>query len=297
MERSEITTEKYNPYNGFVINEEFLLKRPLSQSNLKQFKKSPRHYIEYLTGERKKSDVFTKGSLIDCLALEPEKFDDYFVLYSDFNKRLKENKSKLDEYVELETKAMEKGLTMVTDEVYKEAKICVEALYDHNEARTLLEAKSNVQMKINWIDKATRLPLIGKIDFESNAWGSHYLVDLKSSDGAEPDVFNRDIFNYGYNIQCAVYLIAYQKKFFKFPEYLNLVVEKKPPYNVTIMYYDGKECEASKDEFYGLLKAFRRCMDEGKWAMGYDFWLFEMNRFFRVNRPGYYKHHGIGTAD
>jgi hypothetical protein len=284
----------YNPYEGFIINDEFLKTRPLSQSSLKQFKKSPKHYIQYLMQPRKDAEVLTVGSLIDCLALTPEDYEKTFRVYEKFDKRSNADKLK---WQELCDSASKDKVQLITKQQYDEAKIVVDALYSYNDARELLEAKKNAQAKINWKDKATGLPIVAKIDFECEIGKSHYLVDLKTTGSGQPDDFNRDIFKYGHNLQAACYLLAYQKKFFKFPEFLNLVVEKEPPYNVTIMYYDAKAIEQAKDEFYGLLKAFRRCMDENKWSMGYEFWLFGMHKYFTVNQPGYYKHHGIGTED
>jgi len=284
----------YNPYNGFVINDEYLEKRPLSQSSLKAFKKSPRHYIKYLTGVKSDREDFLLGNLIDCLTLEPDKFEKTYMEYEPFEKRKNEDKEK---WANMCKAATENNLKLVTKEQVQQAKFCVEALLSHTDARTILEAKKNVQMNIKWKHSETNLPIISKIDFDCNVWGQNFIVDLKTSNDCEPNTFSRDIFNYGYNIQAGAYLLGYQKRFFKFPEYLNLVVEKVEPYNVTIMYYDTKERELCKGEFIGLLNMFRRCMDEKAWDKGYEFWLFDMKKFHSVQRPAYYKSHGIAVEE
>lgn len=277
-----------------IINDEFLKTRPLSYSSLKQFRKSPKHYILYLTKPFEISDAMILGKAIDCLALTPELMDKQFCIYTPFSKRSNADKEKWQTMCE---EANKNKTTLITQEQLEQAKVCVQALYTQPESKLLLENKTRVQVKLEWFDKTNRLPIIGYSDFESKCWDANWVVDLKGTKSADPEDFNKDIFKFLYNIQMGCYSTGYAKKFFRFPEFMNLAVETTEPNNVSLFHWSNKDLNAAKDEFNGLLKAFRKCMDEDLWHMGYEFWLMGTKNYFSVNKPGYYKPKTFGIEE
>jgi len=269
-----------------TVDQAFIENRPLSVSSLKAFGKSPKHYIQYLNKPWEPKDAFILGSLIDCLVLTPEDLEKKFIVYEKFAKRSNADKEK---WAGMLADAQENKQTLVTKEMMVIAKTCRTALMDNEQARTLIEHKKNVQRKLLWRDKSRDLPIVSYVDFESTAWDTDFIVDLKSSKSADPKDFVRDAVNYGYQIQTGGYLEGYKNIEFRFPQFIFLVVETDEPFNVSINFCDTRYVDAAVKEWNGLLQAFRYCLDNKHFDMGYDFRLFGLKEYFNMEIPKYYK--------
>lgn len=272
-----------------VIDQAFIEGRPLSYSSLKKFRKSPKHYCQYLTEPKKLSDAMILGSIIDVLVLTPELFDKKYMVI-DEKPNLRTNIGK-EAWQKLLTQAQANKQLMCTKEQLKTAKYCQESLLSNPDSSRLLLAKTRTQVKLEWRDKGTNLPCIGYVDFESKAWDEDFVVDLKSTNDADPDNFNRDIFNedYQYFLQAGSYLVGYHKAKYRFPYFVNLAVETKSPYNVSVNFYDAKVAEMCKSEFQGTLQAFRYCLNNNLFHQGYEFRLAEGLSYFSVKAPGWFR--------
>lgn len=274
------------------ITPEFLQGRPLSYSSLKQFRKSPKHYIQYLTEPYKSSEAMVLGSAIDCLALEPEKFDERFYLFNKPDRRSNAGKAEFDRLV---TEAGKR--TMIDPETLETAKKCVASLYEYPESARYFENRKRVQETIKWTDRETGLPLIAKIDFTAQLEDELFIIDLKSTADADPNEFNRSIVKFDYILQCGMYLEAFHKKFYKFPHFAFIAVETSEPYNVSINYCDNKFTNMAIAELRGTLKAFKKCLNENLFTSGYEFRLMGLNTYFSVQLPGYYRSPFLGFED
>ena len=268
------------------ITPEFLQTRPLSYSSLKQFRKSPKHYIQYITKPREQTDAMRQGSLIDCLALEPEKFTERFMIIPKLNLRTNDGKAENERLLK---EANEKRLIMITQEDIAKARKSVEALMSTDFSRQLIEGRRDVQINLRWTDKATGLPINGKVDFDSKIGREWFIVDLKSSASADPDDFKRQAYNLDYHIQCGCYTTGYPTHRFTFPPFVFLVVESEEPYNISVNYCDGKYIQEAKEEFTASLNAFKYCMDNNLWHQGYEFRKFGTLPYFTMGFPGYHK--------
>jgi len=274
--------------NPLVITQEYIENRPLSYSSLKRFRKSPKHFIQYLTSPKKVTDATLLGKVIDCLVLTPEKFDKEFMVGNKPN--LQSNKGK-EEWANMLALASKNKQLICTPEQVKIANFCKESLLSTPESARFLETKTRTQVHLEWRDKANNLPIHGWVDFESKAFDEDFVVDLKSTKDADPDEFNKDIFNtdYQYYFQGGCYLVGYHRAKFRFPYFVDLAVETVEPYNVSVNYFDAKVAEIAKNEFYGTLKAFRYCLNNNLFHQGYEFRLPEGMGYFSVKVPGWWK--------
>lgn len=270
----------------YQYSEQQVNERPLSYSSLKEFRKSPRHFIKYLTEPYERTEAMILGSVVDCLTLEPEKFDKRFLVWEKFDRRSNDAKQK---YSELLTSAQENKQTLVTMETVEQAKRCVSALMDNEQSRILIEGRRKVQVRLKWTDRDSRLPMIGYVDFDTEAWGQGFIVDLKTATSADPDEFNRAAGKLDYQLQTGTYLSGYPRCFFKFPLMVFLVVETDDPFNVSVMFCDPKYTEASMNEFHGTLNAFRYCLDNQLFHQGYEFRLMGTQNYHLMNLPKYLK--------
>lgn len=269
------------------ITLDYLNARPLSYSSLKSFRKSPKHYLEYLNGVYVPSDAQKLGSLVDVLLLSPELFPKlYMVVESKPEQRSNAGKEQWRMILE-QASANKKMICFQSD--YEIAKRCVQSVYDYEISRVLIENRKKVQSELRWIDKETGLPVIGKIDCESRAWGSDFIIDLKTAADGDPDVFNRKAYDYDYHLQTGVYLEGYHKVKYQFPNFIFLVVETSEPFNVSVNFCENKFVEQAKSEFRGTLMAFKYCLDKQLFDTGYEFRLFGTRPYFSMRLPGYYK--------
>ncbi len=268
-----------------IIDQNFIEKRPLSYSSLKEFRKSPKHYIQYLTKPFEQTDDMIIGQAIECKILEPEKFDNKFVFEDKPDLRSTKNKEYWNGLIEQAKQNNQLILPSAKSEVIDS---CVESLLNHEHAKLFIDGKTDVQIKLNWRNTQTNLPLIGYADFESIVDGQKFIIDLKCFYNGDPDKFAFFVNDRQMYLQAGMYANAYHKKFYQFPDFIFMLVETQPPYNVTLQYCDNKFMEIANEELIGTLKAFRKCMDENLFHMGYEFRLFGTKNYFRADIPKYY---------
>jgi len=276
--RSELIQQNYNYNPDMLISRDFIEKRPLSYSSLKQFRKSPAHYIYYLQ-VRKKTPAMDLGSVVDCLVLEPEQFNSRFIVLEKPNLRKKENKEAWENKL---IEASKKGLTVIDTDTYITAQICQQSIYDNAEAMRYINAKTAVQNTIYWRDPKTGLKNVSKIDLEAVMGNEHFIVDLKTTNNGEPEQFIKQAAQLDYELQAGGYTLAYRYKRFLFPYFLFLTVETQPPFNVTLMFCDDKYIERAQDEYKGTLLAFNNCIEQNSFKMGYDFYFANEYKTMRI---------------
>ena len=68
-----------------------------------------------------------------------------------------------------------------------------------------------------------------------------------------------------------------------------LVVETVEPFNVSVNFVDNREAALGKSEWKGVLKAFKYCLDNEQFDMGYDFRLFGNKDYHTLEMPKYVK--------
>lgn len=283
------SSEAIVPLNIDINVREVLEKRPLSPSSLKAFRNSPRHYLEYLMAPKKPTEEMFMGSLVDCLLLEKDKFEERYLLASKINRGTKQGKLDFQELIKVAA-----GRAIVQADAMETAKIMVESIMDCHEARMFLDNKVRVQHKLFWKDRETGLPNTGIVDFDAKIGEEWFVVDLKTSRSSDPEKFIRQALDLDYIMQPGSYLEGYRRTKYLFPQFVFLVVENVPPYLVTVNYCDSKYLDKAKAEFRGTLNAFKYCLDNDQFKMGYEFRLMQTRSYFTMSVPGYYKPRYLG---
>jgi len=75
-----------------MITIETLRERPLSYSSIKEFAKSPKHYVYYVHNRSAPSKAMDLGTLIHALLMYPQKTAEMFAIYPDVDRRTKVGK-------------------------------------------------------------------------------------------------------------------------------------------------------------------------------------------------------------
>lgn len=273
------------------ITDKFLKDRPLSASSLKAFgglDGSPKQYIDYITKPRIDTDAFiigraTEAMIYKWIAPKYFKFDDQFQVYKPFRKAGDKAKEK---WATMLQNAKDNGVTLISREMLMQCKRMAECAMDTPETRYYLDrvAKDKdghprIQEKIFWIDKKTGLPVIGYIDFIVDIDGYLIIVDIKTSADGGPDKFERNSLYLNNQIQVGTYLTGFHKRYYQFPDFMFMVLDKQSPFDAIMMHTDAKYNEAAKDEFAHVLTGFRHCMDKNEFHRGRAFWSSEMGYF------------------
>lgn len=273
------------------ITKEFIETRPLSYSSLKAFLKSPKHYVHYISTQKSATPSMEFGSLVDCLLLTPDKFEDKYYVVEKVDRRTKEGKAKAEEFDLLDAKFHEENgysKKRINEEQLAEAKQIVFNVNQDENARDLLNLVTQTQTKIEYVDTETGLPYVGYIDALGEKDGKPIIVELKTCQDASEHEFSRDAFYLHYYLQCAGYLEGIARKKGIFPDFYYLVVETNAPYGVNVIKAPSDYIQYGKEKLRGLFDDFKFCLDNNFFDKSYSFK--SLAGYNQLSVPGYIKY-------
>lgn len=290
------------------ISMEDIVKRPLSYSSLKEFMRSPKHFLHYRNAPKDKEVTYALifGGLVDCLVLTPDEYDQRYIILNAPEKCFPEKvllkdvgKEKFEAYkvelanaeeaykakcAEYDKIVSDNTKVIITQKMYDEACTLRDVIFKHPVAMKVIERVTKVQCEYTWKDKATGLSILGKFDGE----GDDMIFELKTAINADPEEFMKAAFNFKYHIQCATYLEAMAKKG-KYPQFVYIVIEKTAPYGISVLQPTKEYVELGKQELRKLLDTFAFCLKENKWEEGYEFKSSRIDKTFALDLPPWAK--------
>jgi hypothetical protein len=269
---------------------ETLKTRPLSYSSLKNFCISPKHYIEYLTAERKPdTEALIQGKVFDILLLTPDDYEkSIYVVNFEHSGRTNLGKAEREKaYTEAG------GRLMIEQDVLYTTIAMIKSFFRDADAMYYFEKMKYKQVKIEWTDRGkerTGLKSVGFLDGESDKESQDYFIaDIKTGRSAETDQFIRDAYNFGYHLQVGGYTLGAKNEYYKFPDFVHLVIESTAPYAVNVFRASSKYIEDSQEEYLAALTAFKYCLDNNEWHKGHAFKRFDNVKYQQMQLPGYWK--------
>lgn len=256
----------------------------LSYSSLKAFAKSPRNFIAYkLKPKTEQTDSQKFGSLCDCLLTEPHNFDKLFCIVdttpSTDNQRgfvadmvngasaeeaFKNNYSRgkaeeIYSVFEHYISALKSGKCCITSKTKEEAEAIVENLKQSELVMQFLDGCNKFQNKREWQYAGWKFK--GFTDAE----GTNLIVDLKYSKDADPDNFEREIFNYDYFLQMGMYAASDEG----FPECYFIVYDKS--FNFSVIKLDPTLINYGIRKYQYLVTKLEQCISENRFTESYNF--------------------------
>jgi len=189
--------------------EDYHATKALSASGLRELVRSPRHYFAANLDPQRPADEPTAamqaGTLLHCLALEPEEFERRYVVRP--------------EGVDLRTKAgkawaeaVPAGAVVIKAEDERTARLQVAALHASPELAKLL-ADGVSESSAFWTaadDEGNDVPCKCRPDRVSPAGDGVILTDLKTCPDASPAGFARSVWTHRYDLQAAWYSDGYE---------------------------------------------------------------------------------------
>lgn len=245
----------------------------MSQSKLKDLKKSPRHFwLKHLAPNKivePETDAMRFGSAVHCALFEPDLFHaKYYVAPEDINRRTKAGREQWEGFIA----AHPDGL-IITQQQLDDINAIVDSVMQKNTTKFLLR-NGEFEKEIYWTDAETGIECKGKMDYfiePCERFPSGIIIDLKTTQNADQNEFSKAILNFGYYNQVAFYCAGI-KNIYKtddYPIFIFIPVEKNPPFECSFFAADENILEIGLKENNKLLNIYKSCINDGHWP-GYN---------------------------
>lgn len=201
------------------------------------------------------SQAMRLGSLVHCLALDPETFNRDFIVADRINRRTKDGKAEWAAVVE-------SGLIPVTGDDYVKASRISNSVTRHPIAGPLLtggEAEKTIV-----VERDGLLPLKGRIDY-LHPFG---VVELKTAHDASKRAFSGAVGRYSYHLSASYYrMLAARHAGCEEAEIRHafVVVETKYPFAVAVYTTPEALLEDGRKLWKEQLARFDECMRDNHW--------------------------------
>lgn len=227
----------------------------LSYSGAKQILRSPMHYQAWLKEERKETPALKLGRLAHLALLEPAKFNETVKVGPDVDSKAKK------EWKDFAASLAE-GVEAVTPDEFN----TISGIVDSAElALAHLKVNGNVWETEQYIvGEYNGVPIKGRPDLITEIDGQRVCVDLKTCGDASPWAFGRDIYEYKYHLQQAVYQVLTKTE-----RHILIAVEKEAPFGFRVYTLDEASAAAGKALMDEAVALYSACSSLDKWP-GYD---------------------------
>ena len=241
-----------------MSNADYRKREGVSASDLKKMVKSMAHY-KYFKDHPEDSDTpaFQFGRAYHKLMLEPEDFDNEFIVSPKFDRRTKEGKAAYEQFLQDAA-----GKEVIDEETYQTLLEMQVALYNTPFVKLLI--KGEHEKSFFWTDD-TGVPCKARPDSFGQIKDQYICVDLKTANDAETDQFMRDAIKFGYDIQAYHYCEGLKNAYGKDFKFIFVVQEKKPPFLTNVLEADELFMRSGKELRNALLAKYRNALESDTW--------------------------------
>lgn len=225
-------------------------------SSLKVIAKSIEEYAYLKANPRQETAALRLGAATDCRILQPDLYDSLYIgMTEKIDKRTKAGKEAWAAFEE------EAGNRTVLDiEQAGTVDAIHKALSQHSQASELLSGGKS-QVAVVWKDGETRIDCKARIDYLKDG----IAIDLKTTRDVEFDAFSRDVLNFGYNLQAAMYSDGLTVAGEDIEHYYIIAVQSHAPHRVKIYELDMNFMYLGRQGYRSALYILRRCRKTDNW--------------------------------
>lgn len=214
----------------------------LSVSALKAFKRSPNHYIQYVSQDKRPpSPAMIFGNAAHTLVLEPHEFPKRYLVGPEVDRRTKAGKTAWAEFDA--TLGERTALTQSDWERLSSVQNAVRV--DTNAQKILAQAQT---FEDDRTEPLAGVPFRGIADITGKTW----VADLKTTKDASPAGFQRSATNLGYHLQAAAYCRLFEVQHFYW-----VAVETEAPWNVMVYRQHPDALAKSDQQLLQLIQAWK----------------------------------------
>lgn len=228
----------------------------ISRSELWRIRESPQKFKYYKENPPEPTPALLFGQVFHKMLLEPDTFDEEFVVSPEVNRRTKEGKQMWEAFV-----ADHENKTIIHAEMYVQAKEMCDAVKREPLAVKLLKGKA--ELPFFWTDEMTGEACKCRVDVLNTEYSQPIIVDLKTTTDASTESFIRSAINYGYDFQVAMYSEGVEKNIGKKPLFVFIAVEKDPPFSINILQADELMLRRGYDLFREYIGIYHDCKQTG----------------------------------
>jgi hypothetical protein len=246
--------------NGIYKNlpaEQYFAENRINNSGLKLIARTPAHFKYNLEHpeERKPTPQMQLGTAVHCAVLEPKTFQDRYTVAPQCDKRTKEGKA-----IWAELEASKKLILSASD--YELVEGMSKSVLTHETASKLLAAGDP---EVTVFTDIEGIPAKARLDWYRNG----IILDLKTTQAADPDSFSKSCANFSYALQSSWYMDCCQSIGLECHTLIFLVVESSAPFLCTAYELDDRSIEWGRDHYKKALNRYRECIALDEWP-GYD---------------------------
>lgn len=230
------------------------------RSDLWRMHESPEKYKWFLEHPPESTPTLTFGAAAHKMLLEPDGFNDEFAILPNVDRRTKAGKEAYEAFL---TDKSEK--TVITQDDYATIVAMTEKANSIPYVHELL--KGEHEKSFFWDDPDTGERCKVRADIITAMDGKVTIADYKTAANAKTEIFNNDIFRYGYHLQAYMYTEAVMQSMHltERPDFLFVVQEKKAPYAVNLVQVTEDVMLAGMDTFRELIGTLHQCKETGFW--------------------------------
>lgn len=230
----------------------------LSRSSLWNLEESPQKFKYEELNPSEPTEALLLGQVFHKLVLEPDTFDEDFVLEPTIDKRTKDGKEQYQAFL-----ASIGNKTVVSPKIAAKAGDMARAVSDSKLASALLQGEH--EKCYFWEDDMTGVQCKCRLDSLRAIKDKLLVVDLKSASTANTEKWIRDSIKFGYDVQVAMYSEGVKANYGVKPDFVFIVVEKEPPYAVNIFKATEDYYNYGYDHFRSLIGLYKHCFDTNEW--------------------------------
>lgn len=248
----------------------------VSRSGLMLINQSPQHYWwKYLSGQAEKEDTTALriGSAFHTLVLEQHTFEARAVIIPDGAPKrpsitqLNAKKPSEDTIAAIEWWARwdqyAGARLQFTQAEFAELQDMAAALLNQPATGRVIAPQGRIEASFFWYDPDYRVTVKCRPDY----WREDgIVVDVKTTNDASRDDFEKSIVKYGYDVQAYMQMEGIERVTGKRPQaFVFACIEKKKP-NATAFYMaDSDLLECGKTRYHKLMAKYAECMEKGIW--------------------------------
>src|SRR6185312_349797 len=245
-----------------IPNEDYHRCNGISRSGISTLKISPLHFWDrYINPDKpphKSSPYMLLGSVVHTLILEPDLFDEQYMVVKKVNGATKEGKA-----YKAEIEAIIGDKTAIDEELFEKAMTMVTSVENHEKSMRVLE-NALIERSIYWIDVESELLCKTRPDI----WNDNLkiLADLKTSGSPTPIDFAYEALKGDYHIQAAMQIDGvYDRTGQIIEDFCFIVIPNERPFCPYVYHMPPAMIDRGRREYKDALKVAKKCFQLNKW--------------------------------
>lgn len=234
----------------------------ISRSELWLLNRSPEYFKYRKEHPIEPTPAMLFGQVAHKLLLQPDDFETDFIIAPDIDRRTKTGKEAWSEFLDAAA-----DRSIVPYDMYETASMMAEKAMSEPLVRKLLAGQK--EQPFFWTDDDTGEMCKCRVDCLTLFDGDEMptVIDYKTTSNAKTDIFNNEIFKYGYHFQSAMYCDGVRKclNLPELPPFIIIAQEKTPPFSLNVVTMPREVVLAGYDKFREFIGIYHECKTTGYW--------------------------------